>query len=53
MDRAKYQQVIGHEGKEEDVTDLYEHGYPISTLHEDEICKINFSEIIDFESMRR
>lgn len=51
VSRAKYQAVVGHEGKDGDVTDLYEHGYPVSVLYEDVICKLNFSEAIGVQGL--
>jgi len=52
VDRLKYKHVVGHEGKEEDVTDLYEGGFPIKTLYEEVILKLDFSESLDVEAMK-
>ena len=52
VDRNKYKEVVGHEGKDEDVTDLYEHGYPASVLRDEVITKLDFSEALDFDAMK-
>jgi integrase len=55
LDRRKVQEMVGHEkGEFDDVTGrVYEDRYPVQAIHDAVVSKLDFSDVVDWQRLRR
>lgn len=53
LDRHKVKEIVGHEDDEfDDVTAIYEGGFPVKVLYHDMVARLDFGDVLDLERLK-